>query len=329
MAHFLPLPKLPSVKETAKLMLQHVFRLYGLPVDMVSDRGPQFSSVFWREFCTLVGATASLTSGFHPQSNGQTERMNQEMETALCCMVSQDLSSWSSQLLWVEFAHNTLPSSTTGMSPFQCAYGFQPPLFSVEEKEVTCPSVQSFIQHCRRTWSRARTALLRAVNHYSTTANQRRSKAPMYQVGQRVWLSTKNLPLQVESKKLAPKFIGLFEIQKIINPAAVRLKLPRSMRIHPTFHVSKLKPTRESPLVPPTPAPPPPHFMDGDGGPVFTVHRLLRSRKHGRGLQYLSTGRVMVLKKAPGFLLVTSLTQISFQSSIAVTLTLGSCLSHP
>ncbi|KAI3368651.1 hypothetical protein L3Q82_025653 [Scortum barcoo] len=104
MAHFVPLPKLPSAKETAELMLTHVFRLHGLPVDVVSDRGPQFTSIFWREFCVLValvGASASLSSGFHPQSNGQTERMNQELETALRCMASQHPSSWSQQLLWV------------------------------------------------------------------------------------------------------------------------------------------------------------------------------------------------------------------------------------
>ncbi|KAF7653476.1 hypothetical protein LDENG_00082220 [Lucifuga dentata] len=166
-AHFLPLP---SMKETAELILRHIFRLHGFPVDMVSDRGPQFLSVFWREFCTLVGAMVSLTSGFHPQSNGQTERMNQEMEMALCSMVSQNPSSWSSQLLWVEYTHNTLPSSATGMSPFQCIHGFQPPLFSVEE-EVTCPSVQSFIRRCHQTWSRARAALLCAAGRYSTAAN--------------------------------------------------------------------------------------------------------------------------------------------------------------
>lgn len=285
MAHFVPLPKLPSAKETAQILLDHVFRLHGIPADVVSDRGPQFSSVFWQEFCRLLGATPSLSSGFHPQSNGQTERMNQQMETALRCTVSQNPSSWSQQLLWVEYAHNSLTSSATGLSPFQCAYGYQPPLFPALEKEASCPSVQAFLHRCRRTWARARASLLRAAGRYSSAANRRRSQAPEYQVGQRVWLSTRDLPLRVESNKLAPKFIGPFPIERVINPVAVRLKLPRSMRVHPTFHVSKVKPVRESPLVPAAPPPPPPRFIDG--GLTYAVRRIIRSRVRGRGLQYL------------------------------------------
>ncbi|KAG1927234.1 retrotransposable element [Pimephales promelas] len=70
-AHFIPLPKLPSAKETAQIMVNHVFKLHGLPSDVVSDRGPQFASLFWKEFCRLIGATASLSSGYHPRLMGR------------------------------------------------------------------------------------------------------------------------------------------------------------------------------------------------------------------------------------------------------------------
>ncbi len=79
-AHFIPLPKLPSARETATVVLDHVFRIHGLPVNVVSDRGPQFVSRFWTEFCRQLGATASLSSGYHPQTNGQAERANQDLE---------------------------------------------------------------------------------------------------------------------------------------------------------------------------------------------------------------------------------------------------------
>ncbi|KAJ0059379.1 hypothetical protein NL108_016159 [Boleophthalmus pectinirostris] len=134
MAHFIPLAKLPSAKETAELMLQHVFRLHGLPTDIVTDRGPQFTSIFWREFCLLLGATVSLSSGYHPQSNGQTERINQQMETVLRCMASRNPSSWSQQLLWVEYSHNTLKSSATGFPHFNVLMGTSHPCFNPRRK---------------------------------------------------------------------------------------------------------------------------------------------------------------------------------------------------
>lgn len=215
-AYCIPLPKLPFAKETAQTVVNHVFKLHGLPSDVVSDMGPQFASQFWREFCRQIEATANLSSGFHPQTNGQAERANQILGRKLRSLAFQNPSSWCEQLPWAEYAHNSLPSSSTGLTPFNCCLGYQPPLFPSQELEASIPSVEAFIQRCRRTWKRVRTALCRTKVRSRLAADRRRVKAPRYVCGQRVWLSTLNLPLQSSSRKLSPRFIGPFLIIKVL-----------------------------------------------------------------------------------------------------------------
>ncbi len=98
--HLIPASKIPTASQTDELLMQKVFRIHGFPQDMVSDRGSQFTSRLWKAFGRLICSTISLSSGFNPQSNGQTERVNQEIEKTLRCLLSNNPSTRSSQLVW-------------------------------------------------------------------------------------------------------------------------------------------------------------------------------------------------------------------------------------
>ena len=285
-AHFVPLTKLPSAKETAEIMINHVFRLHGIPLEIVSDRGPQFACAFWKAFCTLIGAKSQLSSGFHPQTNGQTERLNQELEKSLRCLVEGSPNSWVNALPWIEYSYNSLPVSSTAMSPFACCLGYQPPIFPEEENDVGVPAAQLLVRRAHRVWKRTRHILLKNVETMKRFADRHRRPAPSYSVGQRVWLSSKDIPLRTTSPKLAPRFIGPFPITRIITRTAIQLNLPPPLRrIHPVFHVSRLKPFITSTLQPTPKKPPPPRLIDG--GLAHTVRRLLKVRTQGRGRQFL------------------------------------------
>ncbi len=125
-------------------------------------------------------------------------------------LTSRTPASWCDQLAWAEYAHNSLPSSATGLSPFECCLGYQPPLFASQESQSSVPSVERFIQRCKRTWRRVRSALCCTRTCTRRAANRHRVRSPRYVCGQRVWLSTRNLPIQEGSRKLMPRFVGPF-----------------------------------------------------------------------------------------------------------------------
>ncbi|KAK3514001.1 hypothetical protein QTP70_001271 [Hemibagrus guttatus] len=280
----------PTAMEAAELMFNHIFRYFGIPEDIVSDRGPQFISRVWKAFFARLGVAVSLSSGYHPQTNGQTERKIQEISRYLRTFCHSHQDSWSQYLNWAEYAQNSLHQPSTGLTPFQCVLGYQPPLFPWSGKPLDVPAVDYWFRESERVWDSAHHQLQRALRRRRRTADLRRSEAPTYQPGQKVWLSTRDICLRQPCCKLSPRFIGPFTILRQINPVTYKLQLPPEYRIHPTFHVSLLKPHHPSVFPSTEPggdAAEPSLPLLLDDGAVYGVREILDSQRRGGQLEYL------------------------------------------
>ncbi|KAL0202748.1 hypothetical protein M9458_000766, partial [Cirrhinus mrigala] len=256
-------------------------------IEIVSDRGPQFISHVWKAFFKLLGVTVNLSSGYHPQTNGQTERKIQELGRYLRAYCHEDQHSWSRFLPWAEYAQNSLRQDTTGLTPFQCVLGYQPPLFAWTEEPSNVPAVDHWFRENERVWDSAHHHLQRAVCRSKHFADARPRIAPRYQPGDQVWLSTRDIRLRLPSRKLSPCYIGPFKILRQINDVTFQLQLPPRYRIYPTFHVSLLKPFFPSATETPgaEAGPPPPEVLDQPS--IYMVHKILDSQRQGGHLEYL------------------------------------------
>lgn len=124
--------------------------------------GPQFTSGVWEAFCRALGAMVSLSSGYHPLTNGQPEQANQHLESMLRFAATTNPSSWSTHLPLTKYTYNLQTSAATSPSTAEVSLGYQPPMFPSQEENIAVPFAQHHLRHCRRVWSLTRRALLRA-----------------------------------------------------------------------------------------------------------------------------------------------------------------------
>ncbi|KAM4038567.1 uncharacterized protein ACNLHF_016924 [Anomaloglossus baeobatrachus] len=184
-----------------------------------------------------------------------------------------------------EFAFNNRVHQSTGTTPFFCNYGYNPHFGQFSRLDSWCPGADSAVQQLEEVWREVRHNVEVALGRQKRSADKRRSVGFNFQVGNKVWLSTKNIHLRIPSTKLGPKFIGPYEIIEIVNPVAFRLRLPQSFRISNVFHKSLLKPF--VPSVSECPHPPPPVSVDGQM--EHEIERIIDSRRVRSSLQYLGT----------------------------------------
>ena len=221
-----------------------------------------------------------MGSGFHPESSGQVEKFNQLLEQTLRCTVHQlgEGRNWVDMLPSIEFSINNTPNRTTGYSAFYLNYGFHPlhPLQLLHSTtDSFVESVVSFVSRLQETFDRAQQQLSRAKEQMIQQEEQHR-RATEYQVGDVVLLSTRYIRFRNYPQKLQRRFVGPFEIIQKISRAAYKLKLPDTWKMHPVFHISLLKPWRESTWSCPVDLQP--DDIEPATQPVYEVERILRWR---------------------------------------------------
>ena len=244
-SHFIPIRTTDSIEKLCRVYIDQIVRLHGVHISIVSDRDPRFVSRYWSGLQKALGTQLSLSTAFHPQTDGQSERTIQVLEDMLRACVLDFGGSWESHLSLIEFAYNNSYHSSIGMAPFEALYGrpCRSPIcwLEVGEKALLGPEmVQETTDNIQLIQKRLETARSRQKSY----ADLHRRDLE-FGVGDQVFLkiSPKRGILRFGKKgKLAPRYIGPFPIIDRIGEVAYKLQLPQQLAgIHPVFHVSMLR----------------------------------------------------------------------------------------
>jgi len=278
---FIPTHDTITSPQLAELFVLHVFSKHGVPSHVTSDRGSEFVSHFFRSLGKALDMRLHFTSGYHPEGDGQTERMNQTLEQYLRIYCNYQQDNWSSLLPLAEFAYNNALNATTGISPFFANKGYHPNITVHPERDLSSARARDFAVDLDQLHQELRLQIAAAQKCYQGPADSRRTPSPDFQIGQEVLVRSEYFRSTRPSKKLSDKYFGPYPIIAQVGKQSYTLRLPDSMRaVHPVFHVSQLEPSVRN-IIPNRVQPPPPP-VEIDGEPEFEISEILDSKIDNR-----------------------------------------------
>jgi len=219
MVYFIPTTEKTSAEGLARLFRDNVWKLHGLPESIISDRGSQFVAGLMRELNRMLEIESKLLMAFHPQTDGQTERVNQELEQYLRMFINHRQEQWPECLGTAEFAYNN------------------------KGKKGKYERAKKFIEKIKEIQEEARAALGKAQEEIKKYVDRKRGEVDDYKVGDLVMLSTKDLKYQIvgrRTEKLTERFVGPYKVKKIISSNAVESELPNTIKIYLVVNVSRI-----------------------------------------------------------------------------------------
>jgi len=230
----------------------------------------------------LLGIRTLRSTAYHPQTDGETEQVNQELEIYFRIFCSNNPETWKQLNPLMEFSHNQKVHSTTKQTLFYLMMGYEPKDIPLVFDRTNAPTAEQRVKTLKETRNEAAAAheLARQMVAERTT----RGFIP-FKKGEQVWLDRRNLKIGYQSRKLAPKREGLFTITEALGLVTYHLQLPNQWRIHDIFHASLLSPYHETEAYDPNFVKPPPDLIEGEE--EYEIEAITNHKKWGRGYQYL------------------------------------------
>ena len=296
MVHYVPCQTNVSAPQLAVLFMREVCRLHGVPDSILSDRDPRFTAHFWRSLWEQLGTTLTMSTAYHPQTDGQTERANRTLEEMLRNYVNWRQTDWDIYLPTLEMACNNARQASTGFSPHYLNYGreMRLPLDGAIDDARRCrnPEAAERIQRLKEDIERAKENIRKAQQRQGYYADQHRRQVT-FKVGDKVLLSTDHLKMVGNNRtpKFTERYIGPFGVKRVVGANAYELQLPPQIGIHPVLNISRLKAYQDGfqlyPHRSPPPSRPPPEAIQEDGAEIYEIERILASRGRGTRVEYL------------------------------------------